>query len=139
MPLITLPSGTVSRVSSANARAVPVPRRATVPRDRNWRRSNMTESPDALARCERLNQFASIAFATAFTGGSVVILLDQLLVLGHEPVLAVGVHLLAERFGEMAPDVFVDVGDLVWLALLAAVAATGSVAGLLRLTLILLI
>src|SRR5215471_16376837 len=60
----------------------------------------------------------SISLATTFAGRAVVIALDEFFVLHHELLAAVGVHFGAECFGQMAPDVFIDVGDLVGLTCL---------------------
>src|SRR5262249_44896265 len=76
----------------------------------------------------------SISFLAPFFGDRRVILLEQIVVLGHELLARVGVHLLTEGLGQVAPDVLVKIGDLA-AALLAAAAARRGVVHLLLLLL----
>src|SRR5262249_52080267 len=66
------------------------------------------------------------------------IALDEFFVLHHELLAAVGVHFGAECFGQMAPDVFIDVGDLVGLTCLTTTAATRVIGGLLGVLILLI-
>src|SRR5215469_11636807 len=81
----------------------------------------------------------SIPLAPALARGPIVVLFDQYLVLRHELFAAVSVHFGAHGYGQVAPDVLEDVGDLVGLALRPAVAGAGIVACLLLGVVLLLI
>src|SRR5689334_4943809 len=66
---------------------------------------------------------STFTLPAAFLGDRRVILLEQVLVLGHELFARVLVHLLAKFIGEVAPDVFVKIGNLAHLAALTCAPA----------------
>src|SRR5262249_38814431 len=54
-----------------------------------------------------------VSLAAALLGNGGIVLLEQLVVLGHELFARIRVHFHAERFGQVAPNVFVELGELV--------------------------
>src|SRR5579885_1947682 len=70
----------------------------------------------------------SLPLLAALLGGGRVVAADQLLVLRHEALAAVGVHLGPHGLGQVAPDVLVEVGDLVGVLAAGVAAAAGVVA-----------
>src|SRR5262249_19813633 len=70
-----------------------------------------------------LANLQSSILLTALLGDGAVVLLDEVVVLGHELLARVGVHLGAHRLGQVAPDVLVHLGQLRRLALRLAAAA----------------
>src|SRR5262249_14689293 len=97
IPFERLPSGRRSLPSPAPrlpwARATAAP----LPRIRNCRRVHMS----------------LFSFAMPLGGDGGIILFQQVVVLRHEFLARVLIHFLAQRFGQMAPNVFVQVRDLV--------------------------
>src|SRR5438309_1329662 len=114
MPLEALPSGSLS---SADTRRVPaaMPKQVAAPHRRKSRREVM---------------LIPVLFLAAFLGNARVILLQEVIVLGHELLAGILIHLLAQSLGEMTPDVLVEIGDLAHVPLRAVAAARG--AGLLQ-------
>src|SRR5438128_841209 len=112
MSLAALPSG--SRSSSARTNPAS-PRAVTLLEARNCLRVNIiaiSQSHDLMT-----------VFAPPFLCNGGVILLEQLVILGHELLARILVHFLTQGLGQVSPDVLVKIGDPAHVAALAVAAA----------------
>src|SRR5262245_21578690 len=103
IPFEALPSGMLSRVSLGRARAVPAIPSAPSPWHRKRRRVHIPGPP-----ASNRSRSQTLIFPSPLFGDGRIILLEHILVLGHELLPCIGVHVLPKPRGQLAPDIFIQ-------------------------------